>query len=607
VAHQREFFFERKLIRFIGALFAGVMLLGVSAAASANDRPNVLYVLTDDVGWGDLRPYNSESLVNTPTIQQLAAEGMLFTDAHTSAAKCAPSRYSVISGNYQWRGKKNWGQWNYKGGSQILAGQLTLGDIMQRAGYRTAFIGKSHLGGQFYRKNSNDFATATAPDADVDFSRPFQAGPLATGFDYSFLALRGIQGSPYAYFEQDLLLGNVAELTHWLKRDYGDTRIVQDGIGLPDWNTRQVGPDLLETAVDFIDTHHSSNLAHGARQPFFLYYNTQAVHSPRKPAFDLRGTPILRATGVTDRTDLIREIDVALGILLTELSSRGLLEDTLIVFSSDNGALRLKSELDLGHDALGGLRGAKGTIFEGGHRVPLIVKWGDGTTDGSRIEPGSVRDPLVGVQDLYTTLAMLVGIVPGEDQGRDSYNLLPVLLGEANGPVRDHMIHEGDVDGDGGKSRRFAFREGDWKLLLNGNQQPDQLYNIAVDPQESTNLIAQPSQASRIDHMLNRFMQLRGAERTAPVPDTSTVLVPDVSGVNLASAESEINFVGQSPSAGAMVPLGSSVDLVVSSVPPRCRLLRRPQARVSNQATRSPSVKTHQPVLAPRQRCAFSW
>jgi len=285
-----------------------VLVAGSPQFAAAQNQPNILFVLTDDVGWGDVRTYNPESQVSLPTIEALAAEGMHFTDAHTSAAKCAPSRYSIVSGNYQWRGKNNWGQWNYKGGSQILPGQMTLGHILQQAGYRTAFIGKHHLGGEFFLKNSNNFVSGAALDSDVDFARPFQNGLLATGFDYSFVALRGIQDSPYAFFENDNLFGNANNLISWAQGDYGDTEIPKDGIGLPDWNTREVGPALLEKAVEFIDTHDQTNMAAGTSEPFFLYYNTQAVHGPLKPPFTLRGTPILGTTGISDKTDLLREV-----------------------------------------------------------------------------------------------------------------------------------------------------------------------------------------------------------------------------------------------------------------------------------------------------------
>ena len=220
----------------------GILLVGIArlvclfafvGGAVAADRPNILFVVTDDVGWGDSRAYNPNSKVALPTIERLASEGIRFTDAHTSAALCAPTRYSMITGNYQWRGRLPWGQWNYKGGSQILSGQDTLGDVLRRAGYVTAIVGKYHLGAQFYKKNSAQFASSSDPDSSVDFARAMADGPAQHGFDYSFLAMRGIQDSPYAFFENGLLYGSPTDLVTWEIGDYGNTEIRNAGIGLP--------------------------------------------------------------------------------------------------------------------------------------------------------------------------------------------------------------------------------------------------------------------------------------------------------------------------------------------------------------------------------------
>jgi arylsulfatase A-like enzyme len=511
------------VVRIIACLMLSSFFLG---SANAQDRPNVLFILTDDVGLGDIRSYNPDSKVSLPTIELLANEGMRFTDAHTSAAKCAPSRYSIISGNYQWRGTRNWGQWQYRGGSQIRSGQLTLGNIMQQAGYKTAFVGKHHLGGEFYAKNSDNFVTSNAPEIEVDFSRQFRSGPLEGGFDASFLALRGIQASPYAFFENDTFLGNPENVINWEVGDYGDTRIVEAGLGLPDWNTREVGPTILEKAIDFIGAHHQANISTGSNTPFFLYFNTESVHGPYKPPITIRGTPVLGTSGLSARGDMLREIDLMLKVIQEELSSRGLLDDTLIILTSDNGASRVGNETFLGHDAPGYFRGDKGTIFEGGHRVPLIIKWGDGSNNGSPVAPGSVNDALIGIQDLFTSLARLTGVSTAEDQGRDSFNMLPTILGYVGGNLRDHMIHEADEDESLGRvSRHFAIREGDWKLILDDEDNPEFLFNLVNDSAESRNLVADANQADRVNQMLARFNMLMSAERSAPVLSAPTIVI----------------------------------------------------------------------------------
>jgi len=535
----------RLVVRQLLVCIACIISACYPGASPAQEHPSILLILTDDVGWGDLKSYNANSQVSLPTLEQLAADGMQFTDAHTPAAKCAPVRYSIVSGNYHWRGMKSFGQWEFMGGSQILANQQTIGHVLQQAGYATAFIGKHHMGGQFYLKNSNSFATASMPETDVDFSRQFRDGPIDSGFDYSFIALRGVQDTPYAYFENDRLFGNPDDLMHWAVGDYGDTKIAKEGIGLPDWNTRQVGPTFLEQAVQFIDSHHRANLEDGADQPFFIHYNTGAVHSPWKPPIALRGTPILGATGIKDRTDLILEIDETLNIIQQELAMRGLLENTLIIFTSDNGGGLFPAELTRGHDAVGGLRGSKGMIFEGGHRVPLILKWGDGSASGSSIPPGSASNALVSVQDLYVTLGNLAGIQIAADQGRDSFNLLPILLDQSDETTRDHMIFEADMDEQVSRApRHFAIREGDWKLILDGDENPQQLYHLPSDLDESDDLIAQPGEANRIDQMLSRFKTLRSASRTAPllVAPTVTIASP-ANGSNFTQGDA-VSFAG---------------------------------------------------------------
>jgi len=532
------------------------MAIGGLRPAAAQDNPNILLILTDDVGWGDLRSYNPDSRVSLPTIESLAADGLLFTDAHTSAAKCAPVRYSVISGNYHWRGSRSFGQWNYRGGSQILPGQLTLGHVLQQAGYSTAFIGKYHMGGEFYLKNSDRFARFNTPEADIDFSRKFRDGPTETGFDYSFLALRGIQDSPYAFFENDLLLGNANNLIQWTKGDYGDAEIAKDGIGLPDWNTREVGPTLVEQTVEFIDVHHQSNLDSGTSRPFFVHYNTEAVHSPWKPPITMRGTPILGASQFKDRTDLLVEIDVTLNILQQELAARGLLENTLIIFTSDNGGGLFPGEINNGHDAVGGLRGNKGMIFEGGHRVPLIIKWGDGSANGSAIQPGATSSALISVQDIYATLASLVNVTIPEDQGLDSFNMLPLILGQSNQPIRDNMIHEADTSEALSRvPRHFAFREGDWKLIIDDDNNPEQLYNLATDLAETNNLINQASEANRVDQMFARFTGLRSAARTTPSVQINAAPIVEAGNPQTIASGSVANLTGSVIDDGLALPL----------------------------------------------------
>ncbi|MBK5965458.1 hypothetical protein CCR95_15520 [Thiocystis minor] len=479
----------------------------------ASDRPNIILVLADDVGWGDVASFNPNSLVPLPSIERLASEGVRFTDAHTSASKCAPSRYSIITGNYQWRGKKSWGQWNYKGGSQILSGQKTLGDILSQAGYVTAIFGKYHLGGDFYLKGSNGLASAGVADEQVDFSRPMVSGASKHGFDYSFLALRGIQQSPYAFFENDRLAGSAQDLINWTVGDYGDTAIPLDGIGSMDWNTRDVGPTLLSKALNFIDDHASGK---NADSPFFIYFNTEAVHDPWKPPARLHDRKILGATGLGNRADMLVEADVVVEQLLESLTNHGLADNTIVIFTSDNGGIKQTSEVMAGHDTSGGLRSYKGRIYEGGHRVPLIIKWGAQVFQDSSIRKGARIESLVGIQDLFATFAELVGVDPPANQGRDSVSILPLLLGSTDQSPRDHMIQQSDTTESGSKAVHFAYRSGSWKLVLNAQHNPIELYNLSTDIKEKFDLIDSSQYSDLVDTLTEDFRAALIAERTTP-------------------------------------------------------------------------------------------
>ena len=544
----------------------------------------------DDVGWGDIRSNNPNGQVSLPTIERLASEGISFTDAHTSAAKCAPSRYSLITGNYQWRGRLGWGTWEYKGGSQIRPGQDTLAELLKRAGYSTAFLGKYHLAADFYRKGSNDFASESDADSSVDFARAMVNGPGSQGFDYSFAAMRGIQAGPYAYFENDRLHGDPSALITWLAGNYGDTRILKEGIGLPTWNTRQVGPTLLSKAVEFLDAHQLAQQSASTPSPFFMYFNTEAVHNPRKPPASIGGRPVLGTTGLGARTDMLVEIDAVVDALLRKLEQLGIRQDTLIIFTSDNGGTRLAAEQNAGHQTAGGFRGDKGSIYEGGHRVPLIMKWGPQAFGTSPLQRGTRIGALVGAQDVYATLAELTETPLAGDQGRDSFSMLRALMGQAT-EVRSSMVQEADFDAPDGSvsGGEFAYRSGAWKLIFNSNRVPASLYNLASDPFETTDLLSRPEQSGRVAAMRAGFESALTGARTAPPVGTPLVTVPDVTGLPLAQAESAIvdadlvvgtvveqgsstvpegNVISQDPAGEAMAGVGSPVSLVVSAPAP---------------------------------------
>ena len=221
-----------------------VAFSGVSTSTVlANEPPNVILFLMDDMGYGDCRAYNADSKVALPNLEQLATDGMLFTDAHSPSSVCAPTRYSVLTGNYPYRGRLENGTWIFHQPSQVLDGQRTIGHLMKNAGYHTAFLGKVHLGGQMYSKTTGEPISWKYDFRDIDFSRHIKDSPFSFGFDYAYELPQGIQGPPYIAFENGLLDGKPQELKIWEAGTHGNSVILKTGFGTPDWDSSQIGAD----------------------------------------------------------------------------------------------------------------------------------------------------------------------------------------------------------------------------------------------------------------------------------------------------------------------------------------------------------------------------
>jgi arylsulfatase A-like enzyme len=491
---------------------AAFLTWGPSAAVSQMTPalPNIVVVLADDIGLGDIAPYNPSLVGLTPNLDRLAQEGMRFTHAHSSAAVCAPSRYSALTGNYHWRGRREWGTWRYYHPSQVLPGQWTIGDMLRFAGYRTALVGKLHLGGDFMATRSTEI---TRDPARADISRPFGGGPLAHGFDYSFNLLEGIQNPPYAYFENDALYGDPALLRRWDAGAYGNSRVPSAGIGMSYWDSSRVGEDLLTRALGFIDGHVA---AFGTTRPFFLYYAAAEAHPPLSPPDAFFGQPIRGISQTCSRDDMIHQLDLAVGILIDRLRAHGLLGNTLFVFASDNGSNPANCRDSTGSP----FSGYKGQVLEGGHRVPMIVRWGDAGIYA--VPPGSIRTQAVGVQDLAATLAAVARVPVPPEQALDSFNLLPLLLGQRDdlSPVRDHLIAEARKETKlVGSDPLFAYYEADWKLVARrtvAGFEADGLFNLTQDPAELNDLLA--IERARATEMLERFKLRHAGPRSAPWP-----------------------------------------------------------------------------------------
>lgn len=548
VAHRLAFFAIPAFLVVV-AYLTTVAMSRQPALGEEPKLPNIVFILADDIGYGDIGVYGGR--VPTPNIDSLAENGMLFTDAHSPAALCAPSRFSLLTGSYPYRNGRPGGSWdiNYSSGFDTGAGHLvegrhiTVGEILQRAGYRTGFIGKMHLGGDVY-----DAAGRLIRDKhrlnEMDFSRGARNGINRHGFDYSFGLQSGIQHQPFAFFEN----GRYWPIDPDAAADNSSTTLYTDGryqVGsngiseiveaahVParadkDYDSSQVGPMLTRKAIRFIERHLRKNEREGRSRPFALYFASQAIHVPHTPPTFFYTDPAVMETPVGGTTggatsDMIRELDLQVGALLDTLREAGLLDNTLIFFTSDNGALWPDATEygDPQHDNNGPWRDYKASIYEGGHRVPLIARWGDGTPRGSRIAPGSVVDYTVVNHDWVATMYELTRQPMAPDQAMDSASLLPLLLDKSDAPVHELILYQAGYALFGG------IRQGDYVLTVNELNEAVGLYDLASDPAQAVNLVDAPEHQARVDALRAKFLLYNDHDNaTFDEPRTTPVYVP---------------------------------------------------------------------------------
>ena len=475
--------------------------LSLTPWSPAREKPNILFILADDLGYGDVGCYNPESKVPTPHLDQLARDGMLFTDAHSPSTVCTPTRYSIMTGRMAFR-------LNYRGVFTGVGGpclierdRLTLPAMLQQQGYTTALFGKWHIGMTFFDKkgeaiNKNGLEAVRR----VDYSRPVPDGPIHRGFDHFF----GTVSCPttdwlYAFMENDRIPVPPTQLVDKSKLPkHAWSFDCRPGLVAPDFDLEEVDMVFLEKSLQFLDTHVKKS----PEKPFFLFHSLQAVHLPSFPGRDFKGK-----TKAGPHGDFIFQFDHIVGKLLEKLEDLDLAKETLVIVSSDNGpevgtVINMRDKYQ--HDGARPWRGVKRDNWEGGHRVPMIARWPD------RIKAGSRSEQTVCLTDLMATCAALTGTKLPVDAAEDSFDMLPVLLGEANKPIREYTLHQTI-------SLALAIRGGDWKYLdhkgSGGNryrgglqkyalpdsasETPGQLYNLATDPGETMNLVAEKSEIAQ--------------------------------------------------------------------------------------------------------------
>lgn len=481
-----------------------VLFLFADSLWAVSTRPNVIILYADDLGYGDLGAYHADSKIPTPHLDQLAASGLRFTDGHSSSGICTPSRYALLTGRHHWRDF----HWIVKsfGPSKFKAEQLTLPEMLQEAGYTTACIGKWHLGWDWDAIRKANTQNDSLQPEDFDWSKPIPDGPLAHGFDHYF-GDAVINFPPYAWIEDDrLLLAPDTYITGRFKEAPKEGRWeVRAGPAVSDWDFYEVLPELTRRSADWVRTRK------GKEQPFFLFVSYPSPHAPIIPNDEFDGKSEAGPYG-----DFVYQTDYACGEVLKALEESGHADNTIVIFSADNGAEFYAYPRDerFGHWSSEPLRGLKQDIYEGGHRVPFIVRW-PGVT-----QPGTVSEALISQIDLMATLAAALGVEIPKGQAIDSFDFLPYLKGKAEQGPRTQMVHNTLKD-------HYAFRDGDW-LLVNAqsgylreapeswNQKhritqnedlPVELYNLREDVGQKNNLAAKHPE--RVEAMQAQLRQVR--------------------------------------------------------------------------------------------------
>lgn len=455
--------------------FVILSIIALSACQSekntSEQKPNIIFIMADDMGYGDVSCYNENSKIITPNIDNLAANGVMFTDAHTSSSVCTPTRYGIITGRYNWRSTLKMGVLSGYSKALIPQDRVTLPGFLKENGYLTAGIGKWHLGW--------DWANLDAETDKVDFSKKVENGPATLGFDYFYGICGSLDMAPYVWVENDMptmvptkTTVNQGKQSWWRKGPTSD-----------DFVHELVLPRITERTVEIITEYA------GGEQPFFIYMPLPAPHTPILPTEEFKGKSGLE----NPYGDFVIMVDAMVGRVMNALDEQGIADNTILIFTCDNGCSDQADFEQLatkGHDPSYMFRGHKADIFEGGHRVPYIVRW------PARVKPGK-SDQLVCTTDLFATLADVLDIPCEDNVAEDSYSYLPALKVKTSSETRKSIVHH-SINGS------FAYRKDEWKVIFcpgsGGWSDPRpnsegienlpefQLYNLSEDAAEENNL-----------------------------------------------------------------------------------------------------------------------
>lgn len=462
-------------------------------------KPNLVFIFADDMGYGDLSCLNEHAAFATPNLDQLAAQGKHFTDAHASSAVCTPSRYSVLTGRYNWRSVLKQGVTEGYSRPIIEEGRMTVAGMLRERGYRTACVGKWHLGMEWPLKNGGVADTRQAEE-DIDFTRPIRRGPVDSGFDYYYGISASLDMPPYVYIEND----RSTSLPTRIFAGAGGKKYMRGGLIGDDFDPADVLPKTTANVESLIAEYARDEA------PFFIYFPLPAPHTPILPTAAFQGK-----SGTNEYGDFCLQVDHTVGRVMAALEQQGLTDDTIVIFSADNGCSPMADFAELaqyGHNPSYRFRGHKADIYEGGHRIPLIVRW------PAAIAPGTASGQTVCLVDLMATMAEITGYRLPDTAGEDSVSNLPIWNGSAAAPVREATVHH-SINGS------FSIRKGPWKLELcpgsggwspprpnhpeeNEGLPPIQLYDLTRDIGERENLQAEhPDIVAELLALLTQYVR----------------------------------------------------------------------------------------------------
>lgn len=458
--------------------------------AQKQQKPNIVYILADDLGIGDVSSYNANGKILTPNIDQLANSGVRFTDAHSTSSVCTPTRYGIMTGRYSWRTTMKSGVLHGYDTPLLDPKRETVASFLQKQGYTTGVVGKWHLGWSW--------GNIKAGEKSVDFSQQIQDGPNKRGFDYSFCIPASLDMPPYAYVEN----GRCTAIPKDSIAGMTGIRLFRAGLAAPDFKPDEVLGKFTEKAIAYINENAKKS------KPFFLYFPLAAPHTPILPIGKYVGK-----SNVSPYGDFVLMVDDVLRQVVETLKKNGVYENTIIVFASDNGFANpadMKAQLSKGHNPSMIYRGVKTDIFEGGHRVPFIVSWGG--------KQNKVSSQLVSTTDLFKTIADLSNAKLDDKAAEDSYSFLSEITGKKpKSDLREAIVHHSS-------NGFFAIRKGNWKLILcshsGGNSfpkenseeaktlPPKQLYNMSSDIAETKNVYEQyPEIVKELTDLMTQYIK----------------------------------------------------------------------------------------------------